>query len=207
MKFVQIKSTAGLSWALLVDNEPDFMRFLEDKSADLYSAYKEAKCLVDRHGDATHGSTMAYVIACELEKHKDRKNVVDDVAIYSSKFLKTFIDLFYRDGKILVWQNTSRWQKQKYAGCMPIAAFDNHPMKIEIVKTVERDELIFPTRETDEKYSEKDISVSQWTYGNHYYAKIGKWDVVDEEGNTKWNTKQEAQRQAKIFLEQLNKNF
>ena len=37
--------------------------------------------------------------------------------------------------------------------------------------------------------------------GEHYYAKIGKLDVVDEQGNQKWNTKREAEAAARWYIE------
>ena len=39
----------------------------------------------------------------------------------------------------------------------------------------------------------------QWPKGTHWYAKIGVIDVVDKEGNMKWDTKEEAERASKWF--------
>ena len=50
----------------------------------------------------------------------------------------------------------------------------------------------------------KDIRYIQWKDGSHWYAKIGKYDVVDENGNQKWNTRNEAINAAYSFLKTLN---
>lgn len=36
--------------------------------------------------------------------------------------------------------------------------------------------------------------------GKHWYAKIGKLDIIDEHNNMKWNTKEEAQKAAEWFI-------
>ena len=40
-----------------------------------------------------------------------------------------------------------------------------------------------------------------WEGGQHYYAKIGKLDVLDKNGNQKWNTKEETIEAAKWYIE------
>lgn len=37
--------------------------------------------------------------------------------------------------------------------------------------------------------------------GKHYYAKIGNMEVVSEDGKNKWNTPEEANRQALLYFE------
>ena len=55
-----------------------------------------------------------------------------------------------------------------------------------------------------EHYTDKDIRYIQWKDGSHWYVKIGKYDVVDENGNQKWNTRNEAINAAYSFLKTLN---
>lgn len=55
-----------------------------------------------------------------------------------------------------------------------------------------------------EHYTDKDIRYIQWKDGSHWYVKIGKYDVVDENGNQKWNTRNEAINAAYNFLKTLN---
>ena len=84
----------------------------------------------------------------------------------------------------------------------------------EIVDEVVKDNLEFPI---EEQYRLEDVRYMQWgkmdylalglpesckNYGgNHWYAKIGKLDIKDKDGNMKWNTKAEAESAAKWFIE------
>lgn len=52
----------------------------------------------------------------------------------------------------------------------------------------------------EKKYSESDIKITQFRHGDHYYAKIGKIDVVDSIGDVKWDTYNKAYKKAKQFL-------
>lgn len=65
------------------------------------------------------------------------------------------------------------------------------------------DEVISPTMKYPE-YGESDISINRWDGGLHYYARIGNMTVEDDRGKVKWNTHQEAKRQALLFLEKTN---
>lgn len=67
-----------------------------------------------------------------------------------------------------------------------------------IINTIEKDQLTFPD---EEKPSLEDVKYIVWEGGKHWYAKIGKIDVVDTKGNQKWNTKPEAEKAAKEFIE------
>ena len=58
----------------------------------------------------------------------------------------------------------------------------------------------------EKQLSELDIKITQFRHGDHYYAKIGKTDVVDEDGSVKWNTYRQAEEKAKQFLLELTKN-
>ena len=64
-----------------------------------------------------------------------------------------------------------------------------------------KDTLEYPE---PEHYTDSDIRYIQWKDGSHWYAKIGKYDVVDEKGNQKWNTRNEAINAAYSFLKTLN---
>jgi|GEM_PF-4799527 hypothetical protein len=61
------------------------------------------------------------------------------------------------------------------------------------------DTLSFPT----EKYTLDDVRYIQWEGGRHWYAKIGKLDIVDKRSNQKWNTKAEAEKAAKEYFQEL----
>ena len=49
-------------------------------------------------------------------------------------------------------------------------------------------------------FSEKDIRITQWPNGIHFYAYIGDLEIKDELGNIKWNTRTEAEEQARKYV-------
>lgn len=67
----------------------------------------------------------------------------------------------------------------------------------EVVETVKTDVLTFPD---EEKPSESDVKYIKWPGGYHFYAKIGKLDVVDKDGNQKWSSAHEAEEAARWFI-------
>lgn len=69
----------------------------------------------------------------------------------------------------------------------------------EVIEHYYSDTLSFPT----EKYTIDDVRYIQWDGGKHWYAKIGKLDIVDDNGNQKWNTKAEAEQAAKEYIKKL----
>ncbi len=84
----------------------------------------------------------------------------------------------------------------------------------EILEDIEKDKLEYPieaaVRLEDVRYMQwgkldymaAGLPASARHYGgNHWYAKLGKQDIVDKDGNMKWNTKEEAQTAAKWFIE------
>jgi len=64
-----------------------------------------------------------------------------------------------------------------------------------VLEIIEKDKLIFPQIK---KLS--DVRYIKWPAGKHWYAKIGNLDILDSEGNQKWDTKKEAIKAAKEFL-------
>lgn len=59
---------------------------------------------------------------------------------------------------------------------------------------IHKSKLVFP------EYDRKDIRISRFPYGNHYYAHVGNVEVKDGD-KIKWNTYEEAYRQAEKYLE------
>jgi hypothetical protein len=72
----------------------------------------------------------------------------------------------------------------------------------EIVETVEKETLSYPTKSV---YTTDDVKYMQWNMlgnkGQHWYAKVDKYDVRDAKDNMKWDTKVEAEEAAKWFLD------
>ena len=90
---------------------------------------------------------------------------------------------------------------------MSYKMFKNHPLKLEIIRTIEKDELEFPTKDDIKDgintYTENDITINKWQDGNHFYAKICDIDVVVND-EVKWNSHDIAMKNAKKFLKELN---
>jgi len=80
---------------------------------------------------------------------------------------------------------------------MQVMLFDERVS--EVIAEVEKETLTFPD---EEKPSASDIRVLVWPGGVHYYAKIGSLDVVDKDGNQKWNTKEEALEAANWYIQE-----
>lgn len=68
----------------------------------------------------------------------------------------------------------------------------------EIVNTTERAVLTYPDEDGP---TIDDVRFIVWDDGIHFYAKIGKIYIVDEQGKQKWNTKQEAEAAARWYIE------
>lgn len=64
------------------------------------------------------------------------------------------------------------------------------------------DEFIFPTQHLA---TIDDVHIIQWPGGSHFYAKVGSVDIVDSRGNQKWNSEEEARKEAAkyIFLNKI----
>ena len=73
----------------------------------------------------------------------------------------------------------------------------NNP-HFEIIERYYSDKLEYPDFK---KPTLNDVRFIQWDGGEHWYAKINKEDVVDEIGRQKWNTKGEAEKAAKWYIE------
>lgn len=63
------------------------------------------------------------------------------------------------------------------------------------------DKLLYPDeRELDLS----NVRYIQWPGGEHWYAKVGSLDIVDEFNRQKWDTKAEAEKAARWFLSEKN---
>ena len=69
-----------------------------------------------------------------------------------------------------------------------------HTNAVTIVDKITKSDLIYP------EYSFKDIKITKWDGGKHYYATIGNITITDNNGRQKWNTKSMAYNVAKNFI-------
>jgi len=61
-----------------------------------------------------------------------------------------------------------------------------------ILEEIKKDKPVFPEC--------RDVHYSKFQYDSHWYARIGVIDIQDKFGNTKWNTREEAEKATKWFL-------
>ena len=73
----------------------------------------------------------------------------------------------------------------------------NNP-HFEIIEKYYSDKLEYPDFK---KPTLDDVRFIQWDGGKHWYAKVNKEDITDEIGRQKWNTKGEAEKAAKWYIE------
>ncbi len=60
------------------------------------------------------------------------------------------------------------------------------------------DNMVFPD---EQKYDINDVVIKRWDNGIHYYAKVGKYDIIDRLGQVKYNTYEEAYNECLRWLE------
>jgi len=96
---------------------------------------------------------------------------------------KSFRDTFKECGCIFINQ---------LGGCLP--SRDGMTITNEIVKSVE--DIIFP------EFIEKDIRITKWEGGTHYYVYVGPYNIVYK-GTRKWNTEKEAKEIGNLALDRI----
>lgn len=115
-----------------------------------------------------------------IEKIEERDPMLYNLKLLKSKMLLTQLN-YILEGCLLV--------ANEKMGYFPIKPSDSYEVE-EILDSNE--------------YLESDIQINKWWGGKHYYAKIKKIDVVDENGEVKWNTEERAREVALSYLSKLN---
>lgn len=69
---------------------------------------------------------------------------------------------------------------------------------------IKKDQKFEITKTLKNKYTVDDIKINKWYGGNHYYVKIDTIDVIDDNGDVKWNTIKRAKEIALKYLDKLN---
>lgn len=171
--------TMGDWWVLVINTPQRLVEYQQFKSKRLVESYfKGKKKVKEKQHLNGEESTMLQTI----ENTPNRKTVVDDINCISDTMLHPMTK-FFLDEKIPLVNQVGGYR-----------FLDN---RVQVLEELEREEIIFPE---DERLG---IKISRWFEGKHYYAKVGQYDVKDEEGNLKWNTAQEAEKQAKKFKKKL----
>ena len=86
-------------------------------------------------------------------------------------------------------------RKQYLSDSLSVIIMSPH---LEIIDEEYKDEMVYPH---EAKPSLNEVKYMTWYGGKHWYAKIGKIDIVDRDNNQKWNTRKEAEEAAKWYIE------
>lgn len=113
-----------------------------------------------------------------IEKKENRQPMLNTLDIIECKVIANQLKQLLVGNKLAINKN---------GGYFPITDKTNY----KITEIPEENEL------------NPNIEIKQWYGGKHFYAKVKGIDVVDEFGNVKWNTEEQAIFVAEKFLEQL----
>lgn len=207
-KFAKIKNNyvpkSEPYWMCMLDNPDNFMSYMKIRMTKLNEDYTKLKQRLadwkkksesnvgyhrfdeDKDGLGVNtnmhfASKEEIIINATLRNNPNRKSVVDDIFILSDKIIYPLQKAFF-NGNIIFVNAVGGW----------LTKTD----KIEVLETIEKDTFEFPKEGKSRKEYIDMIKIVKWEGGNHYYARIGHEDVIDADGNVKWNTHDEAHRQA-----------
>ena len=164
-------------WAWRVKTPKEFVDFAEIRGEAMTKTYLDLK--MPKVWSGTHVNAEGWMYHKILIAVKNRKTVVDDLEILSNKVLKSYAD-FWLKGEILLINTAFGFRLLR--------------KDVEVLDTIAKDNNIFPCM------TEKDIRIIHWKDGKHYYAKIGNKDVIDADGEQKWNTRKEARYWANKYF-------
>lgn len=186
IKWQQVPNTDRYvtEWLLVIDDLDTLELYLGKRGKSLMGTYYKMKKKNKKYTGHC-ASKDELMLETALEHKKGRMTFVDDCTCIADEIMSPYAKIFLLDSVIYICDND----------CIrPIKS-----VKKDILKTVNKEIFTWPT----EKYTKEDINITKWPGGKHYFAKIGSITVEDEYGNTKWNTVEEAERQAEIFLRKI----
>lgn len=184
LKFQKVKdSRIGLEydWLLVIENEDDLWNYHETTFGPMVESAWD-NLLQVKNGKAHINTDLGFIINFRT------KSVGDSLLVNTAKVLDDIhfsrLNLVKKYGKIFINKRGGYFTPHK-----------------DIIVT---DEILLKNKGFRfPEYKESDIKLRQWKGGTHWYAKIGNIDVVDEDGNVKWDTLQEARIKAKEFLKTI----
>ena len=175
-----------MSWTFVKKTEDDGGWWLKISTLEEYARYRE-KTDAKKYGDIF--KDMMRVAAGEHEtnpattaillynnKYRGKKSAFELICVYSKKAAESHIEYLLK-GYYLLFNRLGGWH------------WDNDQTYMYIHKK----DLVFP------EFSEKDIRITKFPYGRHYYAYIGMTEVKDGD-EIKWNTYEEAYKRAKAYI-------
>lgn len=168
-----------IEWLLAIDDFMVLNEFIEFRSKDVMCDYTILKDKTIKGRKGHHNSRLQYAMDALFE-NKPQETLLGDIKLVSDEFLGTYSKIFKDRGIVYICNNFS---------IRPIT-------KKEIVNMLSETEceiVRFP------EYTDKDIKVTKWPGGSHYYARVGGIDV-EIDGITKWHTYMSAYNSAKEFI-------
>ena len=159
-----------------IEEYKEYFQILNNKFKVSESEIKNNKTWVGHGHSVITGITG--VFCGMIENKNERQPMLDHLAILHGKIVSDQLKIILDGYKLAI---------NDKGGYFPIK--QNEQFEFEEI--------------TDNIYSESDIKINKWYGGKHYYAKIGKLDVVDENGNVKWNTEKEARKKALEYLKTM----
>lgn len=172
----------GEWWVLVIDTPDRLVSYNDFRGKNLVHSYYKGK---EKLKKKYHLGSEEWTMMKLLELRPKRKTVIDDINILSDELIAPMTHSFL-DGKIPLINQ--------------VGGYRFLDKSVKILEQIEKNELIFP------KDNRLGIKISRFPMGKHYYAKVGQYEVKDEDGNIKWNTAQEAERQAKKYKKKLENN-
>lgn len=165
-------------WACKIATVDEFEAFLKIRSDSLLKSYNRVKQLAN-DGTIGHRTQEEACIELILNAAKNRCSILDDIKIYTEKFLSGYIERFTEGKTLLINRNFG---------------FTILSNSIKILDTKHLKGWLFP----DHRKFEQKIKITHWPEGKHYYAKVGTLDVVIN-GEQKWNSEDMAMKKAHEF--------
>ena len=193
-KFVKIRMKYG------PENKQAWWYFIPDSIKQVTEHFEKI------FGQEIHAGIKDKMAAIEYNKHPETgwRHAVDVLNMFSGNtWLEDTVKLENQ-----VFQNRIKdflkYGKIYLADGVQQLIFNEDVHKI--IEEVECDELIYPR---EAHFHIEEVRYMQWDVpgypkGEHWYAKIGNMDVKDKQGNMKWNTKEEAEKAAEWFCQELN---
>ena len=189
LKIKEKNSNKSGSWYLLGDSVDTIKEHFKTYGKSYFREGLDAYidwCKKGKIGHYNHKFPYIVEVTAQLPENQGLPWVVVATKVENS-MLQSEIDLFNKGVGF-------------YLNKEMVSLVDNSTL--EIVETVIKEKLVYPD---DEKMSLDDVRYIQWDNGTHWYAKIGKFDVIDENKNQKWLTKEEARCAANWFIENFDR--
>lgn len=168
------------AWWLKISTIEEYLKYRNETDSKIYGDIVKDMINVTKGYHETNPATTC--ILFENRKYKGEKTLLELVTDFSSEISEWQIEYLLKGYYLLF---------NPLGGCH----FDTNPD----YKWIHQKYLVFP------EFKETDIKIEKFPDGKHYYAYIGTTQVRDND-ILKWNTYEEAYKQAKTYITSQNKH-